>query len=1004
MSIPGIFSSLMQAAGVGTKKHLSSFSFLETVDREHVLVAKDGSMATILRIDGVKKVIGDDELKEIIDKMTIQMSPYLAEEGRAMQVWFARNPDLAPEMIREMMSGPRGVAKKLALDLDDLFDEKQRTLPNWVVWEGFYIVLWTRMSILTKKEREAAKRQTKTPKTIPTLADAQNPFTIGTALLARHQAFVQGVETDLKSIDIRFKRLDTHDAVKAIKMSVYPDLMGSNWRPHLPGDALKPRAPEIGDYDMSHLMWPRIDEQIFDREAEVVSPRIVKLGSQYFASMDMTVGPQETSSFAFLLQRMMDLGECPWRVSYLIEGGGLKSMNIKRILASIFQVTNGENRMIHEAIKGLQEARTSNGTTVARMRMSFATWSPAGFDGDLKLIEERASKLQNAVEGWGYCNVTSLVGDPVAGTFSSALGLDCASTAPAGAVPISDVVAMLPWNRDASPWDHGAVMFRTADGRLWPYDPGSSLQTTFNDLVSAPPGCGKSVWLSTVNLGLALSALATSGTGGIQLPRISIIDIGPSSEGLISLLQEALPPGRRQEVAYHRMKMSADFAINPFDTQLGARYPDPNQRAFLVNFLTLLTTDPGHEPPSGLANMMGAVVDTAYMMLDDNSGKGSPNIYNPGVNIAVDRALKKYNIEVKPGNTQWWEVVDELFNHEDRHHAIVAQRYAVPKLDNLMKILRDPNVMSVHATANTETGETLANAASRLIASAIREYPIFQQPTAFDIGDTKIVALDLMDVAPSGGDTANKQTALMYMLARFVLAKDYYIGRDVLKFIPQEYHAWHEPRIRRLREMPKRIVYDEFHRTSKASSVRDQVMTDMREGRKFGVHICLASQRLEDFDESMVDMATGVWIMGVSERASHQAQKTFGLSPTAHHIIRNNLGAPGKAGAPVMAVLTLKEGRHEHLLYNTLGPVELWAFSTTAEDVALRTRLYDIMGPKETRLELGKRYPGGSAKEEIERRVRVALERGTYKETAKAEQGIIEQLVKEIAGPRYREN
>lgn len=1003
MSIPGFFSNVMQAVGVGTKKHLSSFSFLETVDGEEILIAKDGSMASILRIDGVKRVIGDDELKEIIDKMTLQMSPYLADEGHAVQVWFARNPDLAGEMVREMMTSQRGIAKKLALDLDDLFDEKQRTLPKWVVWEGFYMVLWTRMSVLTKKERDGEKRRTRTPKTIPTLADTQNPFRIGRALMDRHKAFVSGVCTDLKSIDIRFKLLDTHDAVKAIKMSVYPDLMGTDWRPHLPGDPLKERVPEIGDYDMSHLMWPRIDDQIFDREAEVVSPRIVKLGSQYFASMDMTVGPQETSAFAFLLQRMMDLGECPWRVSYLIEGGGLKSMNVKRILASIFQFSNGDNRMISEAIKGLQEARTSNGLTVAKLRMSFATWSPAGFDGDLKLIEERASKLQQAVEGWGYCNVTSLVGDPVAGTFSSALGLDPSSTAPAGAVPIADVVAMLPWNRDASPWESGAVMFRTSDGRLWPYSPGSSLQTTFNDLVSAPPGCGKSVWLSTVNLGVSLSALATSGTGGVQLPRIAIIDIGPSSEGMISLLQEALPPARRHEVAYYRMKMSAEFAINPFDTQLGARHPDPNHRAFLVNFLTLLSTDPGHEPPSGLANMMGAVVDTAYIVLDDNSGKGSPNIYNPGVNVAIDRAIKKYNIPVKPGVTNWWEIVDELFNHEDRHHAIMAQRYAVPRLDNLMKILRDPNVMSVHSTANTESGEKLADAASRLIASAIREFPIFQQPTAFDIGDAKIVALDLMDVAPSGGATADKQTALMYMLARFVLAKDFYLGRDILKFIPTEYHAWHEPRIRRLREMPKRIVYDEFHRTARAASVRDQVMTDMREGRKFGVHICLASQRLEDFDESMVDMATGVWIMGVSERASHDAQKVFGLSPTAHNIIRNNLGAPGRAGAPFLAVLSLKEGRHEHLLYNTLGPVELWAFSTTAEDVALRTRLYDLIGPKETRLELGKRYPGGSAKEEIERRVRIALDRGLFRENAKAEQGIIEQMVKEIAGPRYRE-
>ncbi len=63
-------------------------------------------------------------------------------------------------------------------------------------------------------------------------------------------------------------------------------------------------------------------------------------------------------------------------------------------------------------------------------------------------------------------------------------------------------------------------------------------------------------------------------SGGItRLPRIAIIDIGPSSSGLISLLKEALPHDRQHYVAYHRLRMTPDYSINPFDTQLGCRYP-----------------------------------------------------------------------------------------------------------------------------------------------------------------------------------------------------------------------------------------------------------------------------------------------------------------------------------------------------------------------------------------------------------------------------------------------
>ncbi len=72
-------------------------------------------------------------------------------------------------------------------------------------------------------------------------------------------------------------------------------------------------------------------------------------------------------------------------------------------------------------------------------------------------------------------------------------------------------------------------------------------QTTWIDLVYARPGSGKSVLSNALNLALCLSG------GLIRLPRIAIIDIGPSSSGLISLLKEALPASKRHLVAYHRL-------------------------------------------------------------------------------------------------------------------------------------------------------------------------------------------------------------------------------------------------------------------------------------------------------------------------------------------------------------------------------------------------------------------------------------------------------------------
>jgi len=400
MSITSFISSAMGAFGYGTRKDMASFCFLETSDGSDILVAKDGSLGTVIRVDGVRQVLGQDELVKIVEDMNIRMSPYLVRDGHAIQVWFARDPDLSGQMVRDLVMPARRVARTLNIDLDDLFAERERHLPKFVTWEGFYIVMWTRLSVFTKKEMESAKLEMQVPKMWPTLGDAQSPFAAAKQLKDRHRAFVTSFLADLKDIHIRAESLEVHEALKAMKWSIYPDLIGADWRASMPGDPLRERVPEISDYDASHLLWPRLETQLFDREAERVNPRIVRVGSQYFAGLDMSIGPQETLPFSILLQRMIELDEFPWRVSFLIEGEGLRSLNIKAFLASIFQFTNGDNKQIREAIKELQEAR-QEGTTVTKFRVSFATWAPVD-EGGIRLIEERASRLQRAAESWGH--------------------------------------------------------------------------------------------------------------------------------------------------------------------------------------------------------------------------------------------------------------------------------------------------------------------------------------------------------------------------------------------------------------------------------------------------------------------------------------------------------------------------------------------------------------------------------------------------------------------------
>ena len=90
------------------------------------------------------------------------------------------------------------------------------------------------------------------------------------------------------------------------------------------------------------------------------------------------------------------------------------------------------------------------------------------------------------------------------------------------------------------------------------------------------------------------------------------------------------------------------------------------------------------------------------------------------------------------------------------------------------------------------------------------------------------------------------------------------------------------------------------------------------------------------------------------------------------------------------------------LLSATLGPLELWAFSTTAEDVSIRNRLYERLGPRQARKVLAYAYPDGTARDDIEERKVRMKDRGVIVD-GKAT-NVIEAIVDDLIDLNMRLN
>jgi intracellular multiplication protein IcmB len=247
-----------------------------------------------------------------------------------------------------------------------------------------------------------------------------------------------------------------------------------------------------------------------------------------------------------------------------------------------------------------------------KLRASFATWAPIG---ESRKLHRRASTLAQRVEGWGNCKTARIAGDPLDGVMSSVPGLALASTGNPSLAPIGEALPLLPWSHTISPWERGSVLFRLPNGAIWPYDPsGGSMRPLMIDIFVAPPGSGKSVLANTINIGLCLSS-AVLGGAKAKLPLIGKLDIGPSAEGFVRLIQEALGPARRHEAIFTTMQFAPGYEFNAFDLQVGCEYPLPLEKAFLQNFLALLTLPPDETTPfEGMAQMISLVIDEAYQL------------------------------------------------------------------------------------------------------------------------------------------------------------------------------------------------------------------------------------------------------------------------------------------------------------------------------------------------------------------------------------------------------
>lgn len=932
---------------------------------DHTFVTETNSLMTFYRVVGSRRFIGVEEFNRQSAALSTALSNLMksGSGGRQHSVFFGfrSNPEASELVLRDILGPSLTTAKRLQADAMFLFEDRLRSMSPACMEEIALFGVMTHTAGLTPSERKRWDEQrvqhfAAYAKSGVVLDNSMTQTPIGPppVMLSRHLAALATLEGKITdggaAVQVMMDKMTCAEAGSVIRRFLDAGNYDPKWRPHLLGSKPYSSTVERSTRSLDHGLPMRLGRQLITEKLRESygDAEVVKRGKLYYASVVLDVCPTEvpTPNFSELANSIGSM--IPWQVHFDIAPNGLDYNKMERMFASFVGGAGDHNKMIKRAFDHLAEMKQA-GVMVTALRAVFMTFGPTESQ-----CVDRLSFLKSKVEGWGQSVASNESGAPAHLYAASAPGFARNIPAPHLPGPIDAFARMMPMFRPSSIWKNGQLVLFTREGRPYPINLGTPQQNYWGTLIFAPTGSGKSFLMNMLNAGV----LFTPGLS--ELPMCTIIDKGPSAKGVVMLAQALLPPHLAEQVVYWRPTPSdVSYCVNPFDTQLGCERPLEADRDFLSALLGGIAPNLGSEG----GKFIGKVIDVAY----DYYGRLSPTAkrWQWNTDVALSEKLESVGIhfdEEKPPRI--WDVVDAFFARGMLSEAMEAQYHAVPLLSNLSTILQDRRVLDVYDDAPTPSGEKLVKVFSRNIIAATGEYKLFSGITRHK-STARFVVVDIEGLAAaSTSEEGARRFGLMMLFARRLGARNFFLHPDDIREVcPPQYLDYHLDRVQKIKEQLKFLEYDEIHNAKGIGAVQALLQKDAREGRKYNVVAILSSQDLDDFPPDLVKNSYNFFILGAGNAvAGRELQKTFDLTDSETEVITSECTSPGK----MFGMFRTNRGMLSQLLLTKPGPIEIWAYNTSAADMALRDALYTMMGVKKTLAFLAKQFPSGSARLYIE--------------------------------------
>lgn len=951
---------------------LSSFIDLETPSLDHPehLITRNGARCTLIEVQGSINIIGKDQHSVICEELLRAVQMLFKGDSVSISWMFEDDQLQVERALNKAISPSVHAAARVGLNIEDIAKAQVESNASVCNVETNWLALWT----YPKFEQEYVKGKLCTVQTenvpLRNLHDnifygAVNPFKSDINTKERHSNNVEILLAAFRRAGIVVRPEKAKVAAQRMLVKANPGI-ADNTPIACVGDEQE-GVPSVGEMlinpdtmelDTSGFSVPSLAEQIPRSTITEDSQQdgLFQVRDKYVCVNTVDVFPNIRIPFSKMQPLLKGMS---YRITFVLKPKPTDLIStIKEFTLRGFAGLSEENREAYREHKLLGAMKDEYDIPPINWQMVVVTWHETR-NGAMR----QSDRLEQAFADWGGARLEKDNLNPVQSYFTSIAGLSNHLASQGCLIGADRLMSMLPHHSVYSLNDYGSMIFRHQSGKICMYKAACEQQDYDLTQHVARPRQGKSLAMNAK----VISAL--SAEGSTELPLATMMDIGPSGEGAVQLIQHMLQDrygverARRLAVT-HEWKPDGEvkWYKNPLDIRLGRSFPSEQESVFIQSFYLAECVNP---ETGKNENGSDAVIQTAIELLFENFVNKSPKLVNTSTYPRLDELARNYNVALTDTKTysdgdvteciSYFEARDRFFKAGCMEGASQAHRLAMPTVDDLIDLVSS-NQTLIQRFEEVHKG-LLPVIASKLQTHRKRRKHL-SQSTTLDLSDAHIICIDMKPIVEdSPSNEARLRLFNEYMLAMNTAIDKFFIHYEILDGMSPVFKPYWEDKIKQFGKVDKILNLDEWHALTIKTVTSDGKEISVpvggaayidyliKQAPKWRLSINMASHSPNDFTETMKGKATNVFIYsGFNKNEIETLKKDYSLNDEQAAQLETLHGPDAKRGSQMLWVYKANvdsmDGVQGSAVVEYLcSGLLLWGLNTSARDLPHKRRL-----------------------------------------------------------------